>query len=393
MKPQLQKGSAVLVDVLLTLGILLFIIGLFNGSKLVFVIACFILTLGLYPRIYLKLALQAFIYDNSRKKQILTNGDEGELVFNFANKGRLPIMGICHFLYDPVFQLEQANQSSANSFQFIFSVQKRESLEVRLPFMAVSRGIGHLHELTINLSDPLKLLTARLRYDFIRQEIVIYPKRQPVGGLEQTQLLKEGPHQNRNSLFYDRSLPIGTRNYIQGDSLKAIHWKATARMGTLQTKLVEKTMGLTWTFVVLIGSNMNKENVELLEDQLSSFARLAELAHKQGIDFELIINTKPMGRALILHTPAGNDRPHYFRVMERLAMIQVNFLRVDPKLAIREMTRSFVQPRVLFFAGAYKEILNDPILSHWIRRGHQLYQVEKAGAIIPMLKGGLRRAD
>lgn len=393
MKVQFQKGATVLVDVLLTVGIVLFIISLFNSSKLVFVMACFIITLGLYPRVYLKLAVQAFSYDNSRKKLTLTNGDSGELVFNFVNKGNLPIMGVCRFAHDAVFQLEQANPSPVNRFQFVFSVRRQQSLEVRLPLLAVSRGIGHLQDFTILLSDPLKLLTIRLRSDFIRQEIVVYPKRQPLSGLESAILLQEGPHPNRNSLFFDRSLPIGTRHYIQGDSLKGIHWKATARMGSLQTKLIEKTMGLTWTFVVLIGSNMQKENVELLEDQLSSFARLAELAHNRGIDFDLIINTKPMGKALIWHTSQGNDRPHLFRIMERLAMIQVNFLRVDPKLAIREMTRSIVQPRVIFFAGAYKEILTDPILAHWVKKGHQLYQVGEAGTISPMLKRGGRRAN
>ncbi len=393
MKTELLKGSSTFVDVALGLGIVLFLIDLFTANVLLFFVSSLFLVFGLYPRLYLKHVAKRFFYDNERKKISVTKGDDGEWLFRFINKANLPVLGTCQFSHDSVFQFDQGKKTQDQRYEFSISVQRKQSLELALPFSTVARGVGRLHDLRLTLSDPLKLMTVQIRYEFVRSEVVVYPKRQAVSGLESAHLLQEGGHANRNSLFYDRSLPIGTRDYTQGDSLKAIHWKATARKGALQTKLVEKTMGLTWSFVVLIGSSMQKEDVEKLEDQLSSFARLAEMAHRRGIDFDLSINTKPMGKALILHTMLGNDRPHYFRIMERLALIQVNFLRVDPKLAIREMTKNFTQPRVVFFAGAFKEIASDPILSLWQKRGLKLYEVEETGTLTPIRKGGVKVAD
>jgi hypothetical protein len=137
---------------------------------------------------------------------------------------------------------------------------------------------------------------------------------------------------------------------------------------------------------------MGKDALAKLEDQLSTLARLTETAYKQGMMFDLYINTKPMGRALITQTQEGNDRTHYFRIMERLARIQVNFLRINPKLAIREMNKSFRSPRLLFLAGAIDDIIDDPLLRQWVKKGHRLVLVDEAGRLNPIGKGGDRVA-
>ncbi|WEG14351.1 DUF58 domain-containing protein [Pullulanibacillus sp. KACC 23026] len=388
MNGKLVQGSALLVNCLTTLGTLLFILYLIMGSTFLFLTGCMMLVLGLYPRIYLRMVSQSFSFNNHENdKMVLTNGDTGELSLTFINRSALPMIGSCEVEHDPYFRLVGENPSE-NRLIFPLSVQKRQSATLTLPFETVGRGIGRVTKLTVSLNDPLKLLSCRLRYEYVRKTVVIYPRKKPVMGNDGQQLVKEGPHSHPSSLFVDRSLPIGTRDYVQGDSLKDIHWKATARKGDLQTKLVEKTIGMTWSFVILLGPNMPKHEIASLEEQLSALARLAELAHKRDIDFNLIVNTKPMGRSLIIQTPFGSDRSHYFRVMERLAAIQVNFLRIDPKLTIREITRGLREPRVLFFAGSVKEVLDDPLLLNWQRKGLHLYKIEESGSVVPLQKGG-----
>jgi len=71
--------------------------------------------------------------------------------------------------------------------------------------------------------------------------LMVYPKILPLDklGIASTQPL--GDIRTRNYLFQDPILTIGVRDYHHGDSLKRIHWKSTARLGQLQTKVYEPT--------------------------------------------------------------------------------------------------------------------------------------------------------
>src|SRR5699024_12843334 len=44
----------------------------------------------------------------------------------------------------------------------------------------------------------------------------------------------------RNALFSDPLMTNGTRGYIPEDSMRDIHWKASAKTGELQTRLYDK---------------------------------------------------------------------------------------------------------------------------------------------------------
>lgn len=393
MTGRIVKEPTYLISSLTFVGGFLFLLYLFNGSGLLFFVSCFLLGLGLYPRFYLRMVSQAVEFENKRAKYYITNGDSGDLLLHFQNASRLPAIGVCLLAHDSVIKMVGEGTTLEKKYEFPFSIQPRTSTQITLPYKTLSRGMGRVNTLTLRLMDPLKLWSVRIHYEYVRQEVVSFPKKQAVNGLDDVQLLKEGSHSRPYSLFEDRALPIGTRDYTQGDPLKNIHWKATARKGELQTKLVEKTVGLTWSLFVLIGANMSKQAIENLELQLSAMARLAEIALKNDIQFNLVLNTKPAGRSLILQTPFGSDRPHYFRTMERLSAIQANFLRINPKLAIREFSRGLRDTRVIMFAGAVSEVIDDPILSNWKKKGHHLYTIEESGRIQPLLKGGVSFAN
>lgn len=86
-------------------------------------------------------------------------------------------------------------------------------------------------------------------FGFSRQEMLIeqvdrltvYPRILPVEqpGIPSKQPL--GDIRIRRYLFQDPTLTRGVREYQSGDSLKRIHWKTSARLGRLQTKLFEPT--------------------------------------------------------------------------------------------------------------------------------------------------------
>jgi uncharacterized protein (DUF58 family) len=77
------------------------------------------------------------------------------------------------------------------------------------------------------------------------QTLLVYPKVVPVAafGLPSRFPLGDAPSPNR--LFRDPSHVAGTRPYVPGDSIRQMHWKATARLGALQVKVDEPSATLS----------------------------------------------------------------------------------------------------------------------------------------------------
>lgn len=100
------------------------------------------------------------------------------------------------------------------------------------------RGLFRVGPAVIETSDPLGLVR-RFRVDPEVRFVTVLPRTVdlspgwPLGHRP----IHEVPR--RRSLFEDPSRFLGVRDYRAGDSLRRIHWRATARSGRLQVKLYE----------------------------------------------------------------------------------------------------------------------------------------------------------
>ena len=100
------------------------------------------------------------------------------------------------------------------------------------------RGLFRIGPAVIEASDPFGLVR-RFRVDPEVRFITVLPRVVPLG---QGQSLGHRPvHEvpRRRSLFEDPSRFLGLRDHQPGDSLRRIHWRATARSGRLQVKVYE----------------------------------------------------------------------------------------------------------------------------------------------------------
>jgi uncharacterized protein (DUF58 family) len=100
------------------------------------------------------------------------------------------------------------------------------------------RGLFRVGPAMIETSDPLGLVR-RFRVDSEVRFVTVLPRTVdlspgwPLGHRP----IHEVPR--RRSLFEDPSRFLGVRDYRAGDSLRRIHWRATARSGRLQVKVFE----------------------------------------------------------------------------------------------------------------------------------------------------------
>lgn len=125
--------------------------------------------------------------------------------------------------------------------------------------------------------------------------LLVYPRIVPVSRLGLPAHDPFGERAVRRWLYTDPSRVIGVRDYQPGDSLRRIHWAATARTQALQVKLDEPT--ITYRLTVLLNLNTVAEawwwpgyQPELLELAIMTAASVANWAVEQGYQVGLIAN-------------------------------------------------------------------------------------------------------
>lgn len=389
----IRRGSTTIVELFTIFGAVTGVISLLFTNGMLFFASCLLLVFGLYPRWYLNYISKHFSFENEKEKVYLARGSSGELRLSFANHAKLPVVfATVELAVDDHVHIGGVKKWIGKQYQFEISLKASNNQSFSLPIEALTRGVAKVKNLKVKLYDPMHLLSLTLSQDFIRKEVVIYPEQKPVRGSETLKLPIEGDHPHPTSLFQDVTSPIGTREYLPSDPLKHVHWKASARTGQLQTKIFEKTVGMTWTFVILLSKELTKANRLVLENQLSYVATLVHEASERGIDTEIFINTKPMGRSLVHHLEAGCDRHHVIKAMEFLALIQPVQMKTLPLEALREMDRTFRERRVILIIDQVRQTAPSRFYQKWLRNGHALYFIDPEGMIIPISAGGERLA-
>ncbi|MFC4617967.1 DUF58 domain-containing protein [Camelliibacillus cellulosilyticus] len=388
MKWQLTPGNETLVNWFFSIGLSLFILNLFFNNRFLFIAASVLIAIGLYPRLYLAHVSRSFSLSNDREKLRLSQGDRGIIQLHLSNQSKLPIVSgeIVFSFNEHVLPLD-VKQWNDRVYQFDFGLGAGEQQSYAITVKAVSRGLSKMKHLQVKIYDPLKIASLTLSYDFIRKDIVVYPNKKTVPGLRRLNLQIDGDSPRQTSLFQDRMAPIGVRDYLPGDPIHDVNWKASARIGRLQTKLYERTSGMIWTIIVLVNRELKKEAIARLEDQLAHIAHICHSALKQKIQAELYVNIKQMGHGSAYHLSAQPSSKNFQKALEFLSLIQMNQTKTQPLAALHEIDRRFDRSRVIIIANPTHLPLNNTIFMKWMNQGHKVWTLDENGSLNPVAKG------
>lgn len=118
------------------------------------------------------------------------------------------------------------------------SLQADERRRLKYRLHSTRRGLYRIGPAMIEASDPFGLVK-RFRLDGDARFLTVLPRSVEIG--RGWPLGHRPIHEvpRRRSLFEDPSRFLGIRRYRRGDSLRRVHWRATARSGKLQVKLFE----------------------------------------------------------------------------------------------------------------------------------------------------------
>ena len=125
----------------------------------------------------------------------------------------------------------------------------RRQLTLRYDILCDRRGYFQIGPLLVESGDPFGLVR-RFRTFTSVQYLTVFPKIVPLPslGVPGRRPVAETPM--RDALFEDPLRIVGIRAYVPGDPLKRVHWKATARTGSLKSKVLEPAALVGATIVI-----------------------------------------------------------------------------------------------------------------------------------------------
>ncbi len=155
------------------------------------------------------------------------------------------------------------------------------------------RGYYPLGPLTLASGDIFGFYPRQAAYP-PADPIIVYPRIYTLAQLGIPSLYPLGETRSEKRIFEDPSRTIGVRDYHPGDSLRRIHWKASARHQQLQVKIYEPATTLKVGLFLAVDSFQNQgicvENV--LELGINAAASVANYLIEKNNQAGLWINSK-----------------------------------------------------------------------------------------------------
>ncbi|MCB0194060.1 MAG: DUF58 domain-containing protein [Anaerolineae bacterium] len=149
------------------------------------------------------------------------------------------------------------------------------------------RGFYSFDALTLRSKGAFGLFRSRYTLT-VPGELLIYPQFYP---LKRLRLLEHRGFTDRQSLRVGQGSDIiGTREYRSGDSMRHIHWRSTARLGSLVVKELSDQDQLTLTVVLdlSVDGQVNEGKFSTFEIAVRLAATFGHYADHHNIPFRLV---------------------------------------------------------------------------------------------------------
>jgi uncharacterized protein (DUF58 family) len=260
----------------------------------------------------------------SFKRSFIDHAFPGETIpvtLELRNKSRLPAVWL------QIQELVPLDIAGAKAIHKIVTLPSHGSIKIDYELSPKRRGYYKVGPLQFSSGDLLGLIEIKQK-EGPANYLTVYPKVYPLHRFKIPSRSPMGNLKHEQPIFEDPSRPIGKRDYIAGDSLRRIDWKASASAGRLQVKLFEPSIALE----SIIFLNLNVEEYLLktrffaIELAISLAASIANWMFSQKQAVGMITNGFDIltDQVSPLPLPPRKGRTHLMRLLEMLARIQTS---------------------------------------------------------------------
>ncbi len=284
---------------------------------------------------------------------------ERKMANRFSNGDENPVEIKLHSHYQNTIQIriidELPLQFQERNFHFDRKVEKNESFKISYSLRPVLRGIYNFGKVHIFINTKIGLLERHLKF---KQEtdVAVYPS---FHQLKQIEMLSFAEMKNLLGLKKIRHIGYNkefeqVKNYVIGDEIKHINWKATARKNKLMVNQYQDEKSQYVYCMIDMGRTMEMpfNGLSLLDYSINASLAISQIILKNSDEAGLITYDKKIRSVL----PASKKSKQLNLMLESLYGQKTNFDESSLEPVYSYIQRKIRQRSLLIFFINFESI-------------------------------------
>ncbi len=242
------------------------------------------------------------------------------------------------------------------------------------------RGVYEIGPARLRSGDLFGLFSEERVEDRLTR-VVVYPRTVDIGDLGLPARRPFGERATGMRVFEDPSRVAGVRDYAPGDSMRRIDWNATARLGTLQSRIYDPSSSrhlLLCLNTQTIIPSWAGYIADVLERTITVAASIARDAYERRYSVGLLANGSFPDADRSIRIPPGRRPEQFIRILEALAIITPFVLEPLAAALDREEHRLVLGTTIAVATGVMTDELASTLL-RLRRRGHTVVVITTSG--------------
>ncbi|KGP71891.1 DUF58 domain-containing protein [Pontibacillus yanchengensis] len=383
-----------LYDILIAFAIVLFLSSIIFNRPFIFMIIGALVAFIVISKIYDRHIGKQLSLENKQRTYRLFPGETAEVSVPLTNSSRLPIInGRLQFrvgngvLGERFLKLEEKTE---NLYEIPMTLVSKGETKATIPFSAQKRGVTRINHVRYHFPHLINFASISLFFNpLYKTEFIVYPTPLIVHGVKEQFYTSMGSQRTNFSPFEDILSPEGTRDYVHSDPFHRIHWKASAKKQTLQTKVFEKNWEFTYSFVINITSETRLGNTytsKQLESILSQVTYMCQMATEKGYPYEVFINLSKPGNPPYYYLYEGTGNKQLREALELIARIRADEMTIPIRRMLHRVDQTLYKPKTIVFFGE----LNSDVVEYggrWKSNGMRVFHVKEIEGGATLIEG------
>jgi uncharacterized protein (DUF58 family) len=257
----------------------------------------------------------------------------------------------------------------------LIALRPYERIYRRYPIPCTVRGEHIFGPVRLRTGDLFGLVSREMTYEET-DVLVVYPRVVPLTALGLPAHQPLGEIRTRSWLFEDPSQLAGIRAYRPGDSLRRVHWAATARTQQLQVKVFEPTTSHKLAIFLNVKSTPGgwwglDYDPDALEMAITTAASVSAWAIEQGYQVGLWTNGMHRFGHLRVSVDSSSSSSQLSRILEALGRLQPIAVRPFDETLAQDTSRLAYGSTIVVISA----VLTEPVVAELLglrRRGHSV---------------------
>ena len=367
---------------LLIAAVLLLVSGPLNSLPLLLISVLLFMLAGV-SRLWARYSLTRLDCEFALSSSRVFTGDAIELAVRVTNWKGLPLpwVSVLQEIPREVTVVEEVGRRSLDperaTIRSDFSLGWYHRITRKYTLRCDRRGHFTLGPSTIRSGDLFGLYTQLAEIE-PHGDLTIYPRVLPVN---YSRALSREPHGSiraKRHPLIDTTRPMGTREYLAGDDLRHIHWKASARLGRLQTRVYD--VSATPSFVIFLDVRTVPRprydaRIDLLELGVLTTTALANDALEHRLSTGVYVNSTSRINSGLIQVPPSQHPDQLSRILEAMAEVGP-FETTSISRLLRTQGRGLRWGTAVLLVTAVPDEPTTRILAHLQSAGHSVGLVQ-----------------